>query len=286
MIFKNLKALFFSVSLIPIGYGLMAQVGKESGDRFPENKQLGISMNAVPILNWLGNTFNGNANNTYIGQSKFINSNSPSVTLRYFYKPDFAIRGIYGGGRNQITQDNYVKDNSVVNDPYATVIDRKSTSSSTLLIGFGIEKRRSNGNLQGYYGIDITYGRSSSQSQYEYGNDFTMFNQSPTTTTDFDGKTSSNQFERVIDVNNQVTNSIGSRGFIGFEYFITKGISIGAEYGLAVMFKSNSDADATTQSINTIDGTKINRRTKIAGSRSYSDKLDNQGGAILINAYF
>ena len=287
MVMNKIKASLFTVCIFPIGLGLMAQTAnEEGGDRFPVNKQIGISMNAVPILNWIGNTFNGNANNTFIGQSKFINSASQSVTVRYFYKDNIALRGIYGGSRGKTTQENYVVDNSINNDPFAVVTDRKVTSTSTLLIGFGIEKRRSNGNLQGYYGVDITYGRSSGQTQYYYGNDFTVFNQAPTSTTDFNNRSSSNLLERVIQENNQVSNSIGSRGFVGFEYFITKGISLGAEYGLSIMYNSNSDSDATTQSINSIDGTKVIRNKKVAGSDMYSDFLDNQGGVISINAYF
>jgi hypothetical protein len=36
----------------------------------PQAGEFAIGFNAVPILNWVGNTFNSNTNNQFIGQNK------------------------------------------------------------------------------------------------------------------------------------------------------------------------------------------------------------------------
>jgi hypothetical protein len=265
---------------------LQIQAQSEGNSRLPQKGNLSFGINAVPVLIWAGNTLNGNVNNTSIGDEKFTDNSSPLVTVKYVYNENSFLRFSYLGGRNINRKENLVWDNSIINSPNSLVTDVSVTKDNFWGLGLGIEKRKSNGNLQGYIGADLFYVRDKNETNYFYGNSFSQSNQTPTSTYDFDNRLSKQTGTRTIMVSNGINNTIALRSFVGAEYFIAKGISLGVEYGLNFAYSMGKEGIVQTETFDAARNSVFTNVQKSGGKAQYTDGLDNQGGAILLNFYF
>lgn len=254
--------------------------------KFPQKGNLSFGINAIPVLIWAGNTLNGNLNNTSIGNEKFIDNSRPLVTLKYGYTDNTFLRFTYLGGRNINRNENLVLDNSVLNSPNSQVTDVSVTKDNFWGLGLGIEKRKSNGNIQGYVGTDFFYIRDNSQTDIFYGNGFSQSNQTPTSTFNFDNRISKPMDTRTIRVSDGINNTLALRAFVGVEYFVSKGISFGLEYGLNFAYSTVNGGVIQTESFDAARNSVITNVQKSGVKSQYTDGLDNQGGAILLNFYF
>ena len=265
---------------------LQIHAQNNENSRFPQKGNLSFGINAVPVLIWAGNTLNGNLNNTSIGNEKFIDNSSPLATLKYGYTDNTFLRFTYLGGRNINRKENSVWDNSVLNSPNSQVTDVFITKDNFWGLGLGIEKRKSNGNIQGYVGTDLYNIRDNSQTDYFYGNGFSQSNQTPTSTFDFDNRISKPMGTRAIRVSDGIDNTLALRAFVGAEYFVAKGISFGLEYGLNFAYSMEKEGVIQTESFDAARNSVITNVQKSGAKSQYTDGLDNQGGAILLNFYF
>lgn len=281
------KTLHFSLLLGCIFVSILHVNAQQttSNSRFPKSGDFNFGLNAVPILKWIGNTLNANTDNNAIEEDKFVYPD-PSLLLRYAKTENLFYRLTLLGGRDQRNQENLIWDNTQPNNPLATVSDNKKSLNNFWGVGFGLEKRRTNGNLQGYFGAELFYTRDNNKSVYSYGNAFNINNQTPTTTVDFDNRTFQNVGERVLKTSTGSQNTVALRTFLGSEYFFTTGISLGVEFGW--FFAQNFQAQGQTTSeyfdSNSKSVQTITRKT--GGKSEYSDGFDNLEGAILLNFYF
>lgn len=257
-----------------------------SSDRLPKKGNINFGINAVPILQWAGNIFNGNVDNNSIGTPKFRNPLAPNITIKYALQEKTFLRITYGGNSTNHEQRNLVFDDSKANDPNARVIDVKTSNRNLWALAAGIEKRRSNGNLQGFFGADIVYSRGRIDEHYKYGNNFDDFNQTPTTTTDFVGRVSDNVGKRLLSTTTQNSHEIGLRAFIGAEYFFTNAISLGAEFGYTLVYQNASNTLNKYEIYDAFDGAVKQSIENTGGSNTTATILDNQGGSIMLNFYF
>ncbi|MGB0404358.1 MAG: hypothetical protein ACPGEG_09700 [Salibacteraceae bacterium] len=248
----------------------------------PEKGNFGLGFNAVPFFNYLGNTFNGTANNT-IG-TDFVNS-TQSIYGKYFLKDDLAIRAEFRFAVINRVKDNYVlRDNGAGQNDF--VRDTRKTSASYINIGLGAEKRRSWGRIQAFYGASVFYGLTNNKVNYKYGNEFRVDNPTPTFTSNFETGATQNSNKRVAYVYDGSIHDIGARLFVGVEYFFMPRMSIGGEFGWGAQVQIQEDSKTNTSEYNPTTNILTDEIRNSSTEQAFIMDTDNFTGAINLMVYF
>lgn len=208
-----------------------------------------LAFNSLRYVSIMGNSAaaqNGQTNNTL----QYTNNNANQIVGKYFLDNTSAIRArigintISGKWTNQV-QDAVVLDaaqtSGIQSELDAAFLYRvddvcKFNKRNVRLVA-GYEKRRGYGRIQGFYGGEIGFSRTSSYEDYTYGNAFTdkhnifFTNNFPGQGVTTVNPNAAGRWTRVLDRTYRPTFSWGVRGFIGVEYFFLPKISVAAEYG-------------------------------------------------------
>lgn len=228
-------------------------ISKNGHEVLPKAGDCAIGASANSLLYYVGNSLNGNSDNSaptldYLGFSNAQNT----IYGKYFLDDKTALRAQVRIGYANTTHNNFVtRTNSDVNlNPGDEVEDKLNVASQSYAIGLGLEKRRGSGRVQGYYGAEAYLTYYNRSLNYEYGNELSSAYSSVASTNWGVG----GGFNPGVSVNNESAtgNRITSdrnggqfgvmlRGFVGVEYFIAPKISLGAEFGwhLGYMFSGN-----------------------------------------------
>jgi len=258
--------------------------GKKGQPILPEASDIGLGVNMIPLLNWFGNSFNNNSNNTYAGVNKFFSNFGTSVIMgKYMLTEKSAVRVNFGFNFTHSVTNEYVADDSQ-NDPNAMVIDTRVSDVGRYALGLGYEMRRGKGRIQGYYGVDLALLlNQSTGASYTYGNGYTSTNIIPTST-NFGSNISGNQ--RTVKDAGATAFGIGLRPFVGVEYFVAPKLSIGCEFGYSLMYMNTFGYMETLEYYEASTGNIINVENKTAASSTFSGGVDNFNGAIFMMFYF
>ena len=175
------------------------------------------------------------------------------------------------------------------------VTDEMKSSYFNLTIGGGIEKRRGNTRIQGFYGGEVLISIGSSSTEYTYGDN----SKGSTTggdlyqaeyTTDFVTGATTTGGERDLKMSNGSTMQIGLRGFAGVEWFVSPKVSVAAEYGWGLAMTSQGDGELDTEeyaiSTGDTDESLIQRKHTTGGTSAFGIDTDNNGGVITIFFHF
>jgi hypothetical protein len=263
---------------------------KNGQEILPQAGDIGLGVNAVPILNFVGNTFNGNSNNTYISQNRFVSNLGNNVIFgKYMLSGTTAIRAHLRVGISSFSNRNYVYDDTK-NSPDSLVTDYVKINNSTYVLGAGYEMRRGFGRLRGFYGgeLFLGYGKSN-QRTYQYGNVFGSLNAAPTTTAwDFNGNpgTENATAQRPVNVNSGGTFTVGIRPFIGFEYYFAPRIAIGTEFGWGLGYSVTGKGTSSVEFFEATSGNTLQTTIPVQGSGRWSIDTDNFNGALFLMFYF
>lgn len=250
----------------------------------PEKGEIGLSMNVIPFFLWFGNSFNASTNNTYASRGRFFNTLGTTVVMgRYMISDNTAARLSFGMSILDVNQTRYVRfDGS--NDPEEQVADTRTGGDGNYVLSLGLEKRRGKGRLRGYYGAELLLRfRTRGAYEYTYGNKYTATNISPTSTSW--GSNIINSQRRILSEQTSVTLGVGVRPFVGIEFFVAPKISIGGEFGLAMVLNGRFKSDRTIEHY-TGGSISSRREEEIAGESDFSVNLDSNSGAIFMNFYF
>lgn len=263
---------------------------KNGQEILPQAGDIGLGVNAVPILNFVGNTFNGNTNNTYIGSNKFVSNLGNNVIFgKYMLSSTTALRAHLRVGINSFNNHNYVYDDTR-NSPDSLVTDDIRVTNSQYVLGAGYEMRRGFGRLRGFYGAEVFLGYAKfNQRYYSYGNTFGALNAAPTSTAwDFNGNVSSegSDAERPVDLRQGGTFSIGVRPFIGFEYYFAPRIAIGTEFGWGIGYSVTGKGSSTVEYFEATSGNLLTTTVPVQGNNRWSVDTDNFNGALFLMFYF
>lgn len=227
----------------PTGTGMTSKKGETI---LPEANDWALSIDASPVMYYLGNMLNGNLNN-----------NSPSwgypgtplaITGKLFKDEKTAYRGMVRLGFGSTTRNNYVDDNANTTDPSIMVSDSWKASYHNVVLGAGMEMRRGKTRLQGFYGGMLMIGLGGKKDTYSFGNPFSSNNTTPTSTIWTPTVTSTPVTSRITENKTGSTFMVGVRGFIGAEYFIFPKIAVGAEFGWGLGLSSKGEGEITTES--------------------------------------
>ncbi|MGM0650571.1 MAG: hypothetical protein ACQES1_08715 [Bacteroidota bacterium] len=242
----------------------------------PESGDIGLGFNAVPFLEYVGNTFNGNTNNSV--SVDFINNQA--IVGKYYIADDAAIRGELRIGHGMSKNVEFIEKDQEVADPDELVEDIEKSGQTNIHVGAGYEMRRGHGRIQGYFGGMAKFNYSATNTTYEYGNPITADFNNPNTH-NFGGNLTSDG--RVTE-SSDVSLGFGVRGFIGAEYFLAPKLSLGGEFGWGVGYTFTNMAEQTTEAW---DGTEIDETTdEVATDSSFGLDTDNYMGSIFLIFHF
>ena len=271
------------------------QIQNKNGvDMMPVSGEWGVGMNALPVINYIGNAFNGNTSNTFMGGNKFVNYWAGNTLFgKYMLSDDNAVRAQFRIGQYNWTYNNYVF-NDRAGNPDSLVMDTYVSRSTDINIGAGYEFRRGKNRLRGIYGGELMFMHSSGvNTDFSYGNAFGIGNQGPTATSWNPWGSVAGEGAlgtRMVSQNGGAYNGIGLRGFIGVEYYVLPKICIGTEFGWGATYgktgESTSRMEYWSATAANPTGETIWYETKTSSSSGLSIDTDNFGGSLYMMFYF
>ena len=233
-----------------------AQEGPKSKDGetiLPEKGDWAVSLNLNPVLE-----------NTFQKNPIWKNLNNFSLVGKKFKDDKTAFRAVVS-----LTKSNSHNSKEIAKamafpspdlnfgDKTPLVKDTWSNSSTGIVIGAGIEKRKGKGRVQGFYGGEVLLSlQSGTKDKFTYGNALTQnptddqpdvnANDIYTTNWAITGmpNTAANLTQNAGVTSARLLNStdggsfgLGVRGFIGAEYFFVPKMSIGGEFGWGLAYQ-------------------------------------------------
>lgn len=235
----------------------------------PEAGDWAIGIDGVPLLNYLGNFFGKSANNGFAGNIWSYSNPNMLITGKYFIEDKFALRGGirlgFGSDKDKVIVDNRSVSPSDWPSKPNEVENSFKMGSTNVGINFGVEWRKGNTRLQGFYGAEIGFMVGTNKEVYKYGNALTTSTASvpvEVTTADDFGTNIVNSVDgngapilgRVLESKSGATFGLGLRGFIGAEYFIIPKLSLGGEFGWGVGFMSKGAGTNTYETVGYVTG--------------------------------
>ena len=236
------KKVLFVASLF-LATATFAQDGLTSkkGEAYlPEAGDWSIGFDGTALVDYVGNMANGTAGNTLNAGGWMNGTVGQEIRFKMFKdeKTAYRIRARIGFATTN-SDFNGTYDSDVTNTPTTTedyIINTKTSSGFNLVLGAGLEKRRGNTRIQGYYGGEIYFAMLAGG----------------TTTTD-DGRILSDNSDPALlaqtfttEAKNGNTLGLGLQGFIGVEWFFAPKVSLGAEYTWGLGFSSTGEGETTS----------------------------------------
>ncbi|WP_258103556.1 hypothetical protein [Marinoscillum sp. MHG1-6] len=260
----------------------------ETNNFLPQEGDWGLSISAQEPLLLVGNLFS--ATNTHSALWQFPSSPVFVVRGKLFTASDFAFRA----GAQLFFSSNTAYSSVADDDPAATaddyLDDEQKIMSTGVTLLFGIEKRKGNNRVQGFYGADVFVGYGyGSKYTYNYANDMTTANQTPSSTGWFNpvaGNPTPVNAYRILEAKTQNSYSAGVQGFIGVEVFLFPKVSLGGNFTWGIRYDGNTATSGTWEewdaTANAVEETTIETKN---GS-SITAGIDNAGGDVSLNFYF
>ncbi len=290
------KKVLFVASMF-MATAMIAQDGLTSkkGEAFlPEAGDWALGFDGTQFLDYAGNMFNGNTGN---GLTTNWVQNNPSMTIygKMFKDETTAYRAKVRIGFGSTSSD-AVGFYDADADPTTNSVEYTNTTKSSnmmITLGGGIEKRRGNTRIQGFYGGEALISFGSSSDSYDYGraysDDWNADEELLTVPATILGNAVS---QRVTERKAGSTFQLGLRGFVGVEWFIAPKVSLSAEYGWALAMSSTGGGEEeveywgtseTSTSANSLQTETVNT---VDSESSFGIDTDNNGGTIAIFFHF
>jgi hypothetical protein len=270
----------------------------------PKAGDIGLGIDLVPVLDYVGNMFNGTLNNGWniFGGEPALPIGVPaapnvSISGRYMFTDNFSLRANVGLIGREISQQLYIRDDEAfAKNPLseARITDTYKQSRSGMILSVGPELRRGYHRIQGYAGLNVIYGFEALQDEYQYGNAVTEINQRPArnnagfvvapTPIAFANWTQTYVTGRYHDGNAQY---VGLEGVVGVEYYITSHLSLGGEVSLYAIQMFTGKSYQEQEGFNFLTN-QVEQRTELIAPRSrmLSYGTDNLGAKLYMMFYF
>jgi len=231
------KIIILSISLVFAVGSLRAQEsatptkGKDFSEMLPKAGDFALGMDMANFIT----TFNNSITNAGTGNA--TQAFQSDVFGRYFLANQNSVRFRLGFDLNNSTNRTFVRDDAAnLLDPLAgnnpitelKTVDELKTKMTTTELGIGYEFRRSLRRVQGYAGGELFLGFTQNKKTYEYGNLMTAANQTPTTAPSMLAGTAYGY--RFLESVGGNTFTVGAAAIVGADFFISRNVSIGAEF--------------------------------------------------------
>lgn len=262
---------------------------KDYSEYLPQAGDMAISLNLAPFLNvFADETIDGR-----IGGDSY-NSDLISIALKYMVTDNFGLR-FNVGWSYLYNRDNYFvqDDKAVFLNPLsqAKVTDSYISQNTGVSATIAGEYRFGSRRIQGYVGGGLTYALSSYSMNLYYGNAMTEFNQTPTIHEsgyyDYLSGFSSARYTKISNAGLDFNHHAGVVAFVGFEWFVAKKVSVGAEVNVSAIASWGNLQYATLEGYNTLSE-KVETWTELYKPSSFAFDFGTQnvGANISVNFYF
>ena len=256
----------------------------------PEQGDIAISLDATPVLNFIGNMFNGTEENEFgnFPNGTFrINDITPNVSIsgKYMLTDNFAVRANIGAQIHSVTTREYVCDDLAnITNPLNEdkLIDSRINTKNGISALLGVEYHKGKNRIQGIFGAGALIGFNNVKEKYQYANALTTINQNPSSAF----ATMTNGY-RTLSNTTKSNIFFGVVGNIGVEYFIAPKISLGAEVNLSVYAVNEGQTYTVTEGYNSkTDCVETRTELSTPGNRTLVFGTDNLGGSLYLSFYF
>ena len=269
---------------------------KKGENYLPEAGDWAIGIDAVPMLNYIGNFFGKTADNNYANGIWDFNNTNMLIQGKYFVEEGMAYRaGIrlgFGSEKASVMVGDRASAAPATN-PWPTqpamVENTMRTGYTNVALSAGLEWRKGTTRLQGFYGAEVAIGLMSSSEKYTYGNaltEGTAANPVVVTAADDFGTnltvvndgTGTPVGARALESKSGLGFGLGLRGFIGAEYFILPKLSLGGEFGWGLVMTMSGKSSSTWEAVGTVDGAAATSVQTIEneGNKSSTFGVDTQ----------
>lgn len=248
------KLIILGLSVLFCAPAILAQEeDKDFTHLYPKAGQFSIGLDMANMIKFVGNSFSSNGTNNpgydMVQPSATGFNIAPTIYGRYFLSDLTAVRVRLGIEVENYTDRQFVYDDvanigNPFNDNFLTyekVVDERKNQFSMYELGIGIEKRKNLWRMQGYAGVELSGAIGYLRDYYTYGNTMSTIN--PTPTTAF-GSSS----HRILE-NRGSYFSYGGGLYAGADFFITKNLSIGAEFNLFVMATHETEQKSIVETV-------------------------------------
>jgi len=263
---KMRKFLIVCISVLCAAPTIVGQEGtKDHSELFPKAGDYSLGLDMGNVIKFIGNSFSsaGTANfpaNSIVEPSITAVAVSPTIYGRYFLTDNMATRVRLGVGVNNTTSRAFVYDDvanidNPLNDDvltYEKTVDELKSRNNQYELGIGLELRKNLWRMQGYAGAEVLGAYIHERSFSTYGNAISSTNHTPTTY-DFVNATTATPTHRDLDTKGGNTFHFGGGLYAGADFFITRNISIGAEFNLFIF------GTRSTEKIGTVETYKLDQ---------------------------
>jgi hypothetical protein len=277
-------ALVFSCGALLAQDDSEGNLSKNGRQITPVAGDIGLGFDARPFLRYAGDIF-GRTSSNPAPTSGWLNENM--IFGKYFLDDETVARVAIGVNRwaetytNKVHQDNQLNPNVFVEDMWT-----RSTGYST--IALGLEKRRGNHRIQGYYGAELAFSRRIQSDIFEYGNAIASDNINPTTTNwganNVGASPVSGNFSRDIATYGGPAFGMGLNAIVGVEYFFAPRMSLGGEFSWGAYYLRSKEGERQTEEWN--NGAIINNIRPTGTEFHRGLNTGNLNGAIYMMIYF
>lgn len=256
----------------------------------PEKGDIALGVDLKPILNYVGNIFNGTEDNklSNLGGEPIIKGGvAPDVSLmgKYMLTDNWGLRANIGFLFRTNSNKFYVADDKAqFLNPLdeSKVVDVESQGMHGMSLMLGGEYRVGHKRVQGVFSAGLLLGLNNSSTSYKYGNELTSINQNPSSAF----PTYTNGY-RILTEKSASDFYYGLILGAGVEWFVAPKIALGTEVNISLCHTIGSQVSVETEGFNTITN-KIEKRNELTspGNDSFTFGTDNVGGSLYIAFYF
>ncbi|MFT5336236.1 MAG: hypothetical protein ACJAY8_000391 [Sphingobacteriales bacterium] len=264
------KSVFVVAAMLAASVGFSQNLTSNKGEAYlPETGDRALGFDAVPVLN----VFKFNTSDKV--SAKYVDG--VSIFGKRFHDANTAAR--YGVSFNWGTTKSTIEvadlSNGAGENQFVENDSRVNNFATTLTLGH--EHRRGSGRVQGYGGAEGILSLGSGSVKNEFGN--TLADVYADNGTD----------SRILEQKGAFSFGIGARAFMGVEFFIAPKLSVGAEYGLGLMFSSVKGGESTIEEVTDNGGDVTVTKSTIDNndwSRSFMLGNDVNKGAVRMTFHF
>lgn len=234
----------------------------------PEAGDWALGADASPIFGYIGNMFNGSTGNNL--NNAFTNTTpgdfrANAIFGKYFVDENTAYRGSLKISTLSNKASALTDTNTQVGANPEYISDVTKLTGFSFYLSGGIEKRRGHGRLQGYYGgeLGLGFGATAPNTSTDYEIALSAANPGPVG-------------GRVLSTKAGSSFTVGLRGFVGAEYFVLPKLSLGAEFGWGLIFRTTAQNETVRESW---DGTAVVETTSSTVGKSSNFYFNTDQGA-------
>lgn len=280
--------------LLAAGMAVLSLSAQETEKKqyLPEAGDWAIGFDAKPILNYVGNVFNGTEDNEFKplgGESALDYGPTVSLMGKYMLTDEFALKANIGVLLENDKQAYYVQDDAAtVLDPLADakVADYKATRRTGVSLLAGAEYRLGKKRIQGVFGAGVLFGLNKTLINYSYGNEMTSINQRPSVAENFNNVWSKG-YRTIKEFTGRPDFYAGVAASAGVEFFVAPKLSLGAEVSLVAAYNIKQQTYTYSEGYNPATEI-IERKTDLVSPMTGTFYLGTQnlGGSLYLSFFF